>query len=64
MVTKHQKYVFTKSLKKTNVARCGKSQLGKFRGWVGFVGSTESSLRTAVHPSDHLESLLVFAHYS
>eukprot|EP01043_Picozoa_sp_COSAG02_P049332 COSAG02_NODE_4942_length_4806_cov_2.678989_1_plen_128_part_00 len=25
------------------------------RGWVGFVGSTENSLRTAVHPSDHLE---------
>jgi hypothetical protein len=31
-------------------------------GWVGFVGSTENSLRTAVHHSDHLESLLFVAH--
>eukprot|EP01043_Picozoa_sp_COSAG02_P024297 COSAG02_NODE_1324_length_13239_cov_12.346804_4_plen_51_part_00 len=29
----------------------------------GFVGSLENSLRTAVHPSDHLESPLVLAHY-
>ncbi len=26
------------------------------RGWVGFLGSTENSLRTAVHPADRLES--------
>jgi hypothetical protein len=34
------------------------------RGWVGFVGNTENSLRSAVHPSDHLESLLFAAHSS
>ena len=32
-------------------------------GWVGFAGFRENSLRTAVHPSDHLESLLFAAHY-
>jgi hypothetical protein len=38
--------------------------LGAVRGWVGFVGSRENSLKTAVHPSDHLESLLFVIHKS